>query len=91
MNKPITIQNYDNSFLVFGDRQAGVSLTYCPFEKKYFYNVYCFDMKILKELFSVEHDFLEDAIIQLNDEFGSWELKKYEEKKDCGSCSAKTK
>lgn len=83
-------QNYESNTLRFGDRQAGVSLVYDPDEDRYYYNAYCVETKLLKELFAVEHHFLEDALETINEEFGTWELESFDQKtNDCGSCAAK--
>ena len=83
-------QNYDSSVLTFGDRQAGVSLVYDPHKKRYYYNAYCVETKLLKELFTVEYGFLEEALETINGEFGTWELKSLDQKKSgCGDCAAK--
>jgi len=82
--------NYDHHYLRFQDRQAGVSLTYCQEETRFYYNVYCIDLVSLKELFSVECEFLEDALELVHHEFGTWELVSYEKKKEgCSTCVAK--
>ena len=87
----LTEENYDSSFLRFHDRQAGVSLVYDPHEGRYYYNAYCAEAKILKQLFSVEYVFLEQALETINDEFGTWELVSFDPKKSgCGSCVAKS-
>ena len=84
-------QNFQESYLRFRDRQAGVGVVYCPEENRYFYNAYCLEMKLLKELMSVEFEFLDDALEFIDDEFGTWDIENYEDKKDsgCGSCVAK--
>lgn len=82
--------NYLNTYLQFEDRQAGVSVVYNPDKGQYYYNAYCIDQKLIKEIFTVEHDYLIDALELINDEFGTWEKKEFEEEKDgCGSCAAK--
>ncbi len=86
----LTEENFQDAALVFQDRQAGVSVVYDPDLKKYFYNAYCIEATLLKELFSCEYEFLEDALNVINSEFSTWSLKKLEEKKSgCGSCAAK--
>jgi len=86
----ITGENYTHSILVFRDRQAGVSEIYDPMLEKYTYNAYCLEKKLLKDLWSKEFDYLEDALTRVNDEFGSWEKEEFEEEeKGCGSCVAK--
>ena len=84
----LTEENYDHSVLVFRDRQAGVNPVFDPQEQSYTYNAYCLEKKLLKELFTCEYDFLEDALKVINEEFGSWELESFD-KKGCGSCAAK--
>ena len=81
-------ENYMAHYLRFNDRQAGIGLVYCPQEDRYAYNVYCIDFLLMKELFSVECEFLEDALELVQQEFGTWELVAYE-KKNCSDCSAK--
>jgi hypothetical protein len=85
----LTVDNYDHSVLVFRDRQAGVSEIYDPETDRYTYNAYCLEKKLLKELFTCEYDFLEDALQVINEEFGSWGLETFEEESGCGSCVAK--
>ena len=88
----ITEDNYQSHFLRFQKRQAGISLVFCPDREKYTYNTYCIEAELLKELLSVEHDYLEDALSLLNEEFPSWELVSYEpkdKKSGCSSCAAK--
>ena len=83
-------RNYESSTLRFRDRQAGVSLVYDPGEGRYYYNAYCVETRLMKELFAVEHQYLEDALETINAEFGTWELESFDEKKSgCGSCAAK--
>lgn len=91
IEKNLTRDNYNHSFYSFGDRQAGISLVFSPEENRFFYNAYCLEAKLLKEIFSVEHEFLDDALETVNAEFGQWELKSHDVKKDdgCGSCVAK--
>ena len=86
----LTSENFTTTYLQFQRRQAGVNLVYCPDEERYFYNAYCLEIDLLKELVSVEYEFLEDAINMINLDFATWELKAFEtKKKECGSCSAK--
>ena len=88
-NWQINEENYEYSFLRFEDRQAGVSLVYDSNEDRYYYNAYCVEVKLLKDLFSIEYRYLEDALETINDEFGTWELAVFEDKKkECGSCVA---
>ena len=87
----LNTDNFLEKAFRFRNRQAGVSLIYDPISQKYTYNAYCLEIEIMKELFTVEHDFLEDAISLINSEFGTWELKEIakQKKKGCGSCVAK--
>ena len=88
-NYTMTEENYSYSYYSFEDRQSGISLVYSPSKKSYLYNVYCLEQTLLKELFTVEYDFLEDALKTVNSEFGNWKLKTFEEKKSsCSSCTA---
>ncbi len=92
VSKVLDSENYSHSFYNFGDRQAGVGLVFCPNENKFYYNAYCVEAKILKELFSVEYEFLQDALATVNSEFGQWELKSHEKTKEgCNTCVAKPK
>ncbi|MBC61073.1 MAG: hypothetical protein CMP11_01345 [Zetaproteobacteria bacterium] len=85
--KLITEDNYINSYLRHNTRQAGISLVYSPNEERYYYNVYCIEMDLLKELMSVEVEYLSEAIDLINSEFGTWELKDYEkQEKSCSTC-----
>ncbi len=88
----ITAENYEDKVLRFGTRQAGVGVVYDPFHDRFSYSAYCIETELLKEIFSVEHEFPEDAIALVNSEFGSWELTELHDKKKeggCGSCAAK--
>ena len=87
----LTEENYLESCLRFRDRQAGVGIVYCPDEKRYYYNAYCLETKLVKELMSVEFDFLEDALDYIDDEFGTWEIENFDKEKSngCSSCVAK--
>jgi len=86
----ITADNYQSNFLQFRDRQAGISLVFDADSDRFDYNAYCIEAKIIKELVSVEFEFLDDAVAFINEEFGSWELTSFEEEKSgCGSCVAK--
>jgi len=78
-----------HSYLRFNDRQAGVSAVFCPSEQKFYYNAYCLEMKVLKELMSVEFEFLDDALDLINEEFSTWDTVDFEPEKGCGSCAAK--
>lgn len=86
----LTKDNYLDKYLFFRDRQAGVSLVYSPEDNLYYYNAYCLETKIMKELVSCEYDFLDDAIDMINTDFFGWELGSYEkEESGCGNCAAK--
>lgn len=85
----LTIDNFTSCALRFQDRQAGISVIFDPTEHLYTYNAYCLELKLLKEIFSVECDFLEDALDIIHSEFGTWELYEFEEKSGCGSCAAR--
>ncbi len=86
---PLNQDNFESNYLRFENRQAGVSLVFCPEEQKYYYNVYCLELKLVKEIFSVEHEYLQDALELCSEEFGTWELVSFEEKSGCGNCAAK--
>tara|TARA_B100001094_G_scaffold332662_1_gene405730 strand:- start:336 stop:617 length:282 start_codon:yes stop_codon:yes gene_type:complete len=90
-DKKLTEDNYSYKAFYFRDRQAGVSEVYNPHSGSYTYNAYCLETKIVKELFSSESDFLEDALNIINDEFGNWELRDIapDKKSGCGDCVAK--
>jgi hypothetical protein len=86
----LTEENYYYSFFKFNDRQAGVSLIFSPEEEHYLYNSYCLETKRLNEIFSVESEFLSEAIDLINNEFGGWELVSLKEKQSgCSTCVAK--
>ncbi|MFY7927583.1 MAG: hypothetical protein ACOVS5_01820 [Oligoflexus sp.] len=86
----LNVDNYLGSIYRFNDRQAGVSLIYDPERELYTYNAYCLETKIMKELFTVECEYLEEALDLINQEFGSWELVELNTKSSgCGSCVAK--
>lgn len=85
----LTEENFDQAYLRFENRQAGVGLVYCNEEQKYYYNAYCLEMSLLKELMAVEFEFLDDALEFINQEFSSWELVHYDKKKGCSDCAAK--
>ena len=88
--KRLDVDNFLASVYRFNDRQAGVSLIYDPNQDLYTYNAYCLETKIMKELFTVEYDYLEEALDLINQEFGSWELVDLSTKSTgCGSCVAK--
>lgn len=82
-------ENYTHSVLVFRDRQAGVSEIFDPIDNAYSYNAYCLEKKLVKELFTCEYEFLEDALHVVNEEFGTWDMESFEVDKGCGSCAAK--
>jgi hypothetical protein len=87
---PLTDQNYLEKILRFEDRQAGVSVIFDPHTERFSYNAYCLETQVMKELFSVEHDYLDDALELINSEFGAWELVDLSAKNSgCGSCAAK--
>jgi hypothetical protein len=85
----ITSANYRDTVLVFRDRQAGIGEVYDPETETYTYNAYCLEKKLLKELWTSEFSYLDDALGRLNEEFGTWEKEDFEEEKGCGSCVAK--
>ncbi len=90
MTAKLNAENYLHSAFQFQDRQAGISLIYDPDTQQFTYNVYCLETKLMKELFTVEEDFLDDALELANDEFGGWELVELSpQKSGCGSCVAK--
>ncbi len=87
----LTVDNFQDKVLRFGTREAGVSIVYDPDEDNYSYNAYCLENELLKELFTVEHEFPEDAVAQINSEFAGWQLGDLHSQKTegCGSCAAK--
>ena len=85
----ITDENFGHTVLTFRDRQAGIGLVYDPDVERYFYNVYCVETKLMKEIFTCEYEYLSEALENLNAEFGTWESQAFDEKKGCGSCVAK--
>ena len=85
----LTEENFLDTVLTFQDRQAGVSLIYDGESEKYSYNAYCLELKLMKELFSCEFDYLSDALACIDQEFGTWHLSKLGDEKGCGSCAAK--
>ncbi len=86
----LNLENFETHSLTFGDRQAGISLIFDPDDQRYSYNAYCLEKKLIKELFTCEYEFLEDALTAINSEFGNWELKSLiKEKKGCSTCVAK--
>lgn len=89
-DKTLTDSNYLEKAYFFRERQAGVTDIYNPESNSYTYNAYCLETKLMKELFTVEYDFLDDALEMINSEFGSWEIDSLGTKKsECGSCIAK--
>ncbi len=88
-NAKLSEDNYLFSVLVFRDRQAGISEVFDPDSGRYSYNAYCLEKKLMKELYSCEYDFLTDALQRVNEEFGTWVLESFEQKKGCSSCVAK--
>ncbi len=86
----LTAQNYGWCSFKFRDRQAGVTEIYDPLAKCYRYNSYCLEQKLLKEIYSKEFAFLDDALTHTNGEFGNWEFQDLSLKKPaCGSCANK--
>jgi hypothetical protein len=85
----LTEENFLYSYFNFNDRQAGVSIVFSPKEERYFYNSYCLEVELLKEVFSVESEFLSEALELINNEFGGWELVSTKEKTGCSNCHAK--
>lgn len=85
---PLTVDNYATTVLRFRDRQAGVSLVYDQDRSRFYYNSYCIEVKLLKELYACEFEYLDEALEHINSEFGSWDVEELEEK-GCGSCAAK--
>jgi hypothetical protein len=85
----LTAENFDHTVLQFRERQAGVSVIFDPESNRYTYNAYCLETKLLKELFTCEFEFLEDALELVNSEFGTWEIHDMSAKKGCGTCVAK--
>lgn len=89
MQKKLTEENFLDHVLCFRDRQAGVSVIYDPDDDCFTYNAYCFEKVLMKELFTVEYEDLDEAIALINDEFGTWELTPFVKASGCGSCVAK--
>ena len=85
--KKLASENYTYCFFRFRDRQAGVTEIFDPLANLYRYNSYCLEQKLLKEIYSAEFAFLEDALAHTNAEFGNWEFQDITLKKsDCASC-----
>ena len=83
----LTADNYSHCFFRFRDRQAGISEIYDPDSELYRYNCYCVEQTVLKELYTLEFAFLDDALVHINDEFGNWEFCDFApQKNECGSC-----
>lgn len=88
----LTSDNYSYKVFRFDDRQAGISLVYDPIDEAFAYNAYCVEITLMKELYSSEFEFLEDALEHVNQEFGTWQLAEFgqeSEKSGCGSCANK--
>ena len=87
----LTEENFTDNAFTFRDRQAGVSVIYDEINDQYSYNAYCVETKLLKELFTCEYDYLEEALKTINDEFGTWDFTPLstKAKQGCGSCAAK--
>jgi len=85
----LTADNFDHTILKFRDRQAGVSVIFDPESEVYSYNAYCLETKLMKELFTCEYEFLDDALECINEEFGTWETESFDKKKGCSTCVAK--
>jgi hypothetical protein len=81
-------ENYPYTVFRWRDRQAGISIVFDPESDRYSYNAYCIETKVLKELFSCEFEFLEDALDLVNSEYGNWEMHSLDSK-GCGTCVAK--
>ena len=88
----LTAQNYGWCLFKFRDRQAGVTEIYDPAAECYHYNSYCLEQKLLKEIYTREFAFLDDALEHTNLEFGNWEFQDLNLKKPaCGSCNNHTR
>lgn len=85
----LTAENFMDTVLKFRDRQAGISVIYDPEDGSYGYNAYCIETTLLKELFTCEYQFLDDALEVINSEFGTWDTQSLNEDSGCGSCIAK--
>ena len=85
----ITADNYSYAYFRFQARQAGIAFSYCANRQQFIYNAYCMETELLKELTSVEFEYLEDAMQFINDEFSQWEFIEIPEDTGCGSCSNK--
>ncbi|MDE3269114.1 MAG: hypothetical protein OYH77_02390 [Pseudomonadota bacterium] len=83
----LTTLNYTYCYYVFRSRQAGVTAIYDPTQQLYVYNSYCLEQKLLKEIYSIEFGFLDDALAHINTEFGNWEFRNILLKKPaCNGC-----
>lgn len=83
-------ENYTERAYFFRDRQAGVSVIFDPESDCFSYNAYCLELVLQKELYTVEFEFLADALDLINDEFGTWEIRDLApQSSGCGSCVAK--
>lgn len=89
LNQGLNEDNFLDSCLRFRDRQAGVGVVYDPDRDRFAYNAYCMDIALVKELFAVEYEDLDEALATVNSEFGTWEVRSFEKKSGCGSCAAK--
>ena len=84
----LTPHNYGWCVFKFRERQAGVTEIYDPGAECYHYNSYCLEQKLLKEIYTREFAFLDDALEHSNREFGNWEFQDLSLKKPaCGSCA----
>jgi hypothetical protein len=84
----LTTENFSYTAYQWRDRQAGVGVIFDPEREQFIYNAYCVETKLMKELFSCEFDFLEDALALVNEEYSNWEEFSFD-KKGCGTCVAK--
>ncbi len=86
----LSTDNFLEKAFRFRDRQAGVSIIFDPADNIFSYNAYCLEIATMKELFTVEYEYLDEALALINDEFGTWELEDLGTKSSgCGSCVAK--
>lgn len=86
----LTQENYSEKVFRFQNRQAGISVIFDPDDEVYTYNAYCLEIELMKELFTSEFDYLEDALELINSEFGTWDLVSVaQDKSGCGNCIAK--
>ena len=83
-------ENFMTHTFTWRTRQAGVSVIYDAENDLYSYNAYCMETEKLKELFTCEYEYLDDALEVVNSEYGNWPLVELSpEKYGCGSCAAK--